>query len=180
MRLSREDWINGAWKLMAKGSFDLIKVDRLAKTMRVTRGSFYWHFENRDDLLDALLDHWLDQLGVENAIQPRLEHIESPADKLWAINKYVVRNIGGPQFAIMRIWASQNRKLGERIRTEDAKRIAHYAKLFGDMGLNEAEAKGRAELYFASVMSEYLRYGLMPLEERLEKARFQHDILTRL
>lgn len=177
-RLTRDDWISGAWNLMADGSFDLVKVDRLARAMKVTRGSFYWHFKNRDDLLDALLDHWMDMLGFEKAIQPRLARISAPQDKLWAIYDYVVRNIDGPQYAIMRIWARQSRKLGDRVRIEDEKRIAHYASLFREMGLDTDAADMRAEIYFASVMSEYLRHGNLPLEERLRLARRQHAGLT--
>jgi len=54
-RLTRDDWIDNARKVLVASGIEEVKVDRLARRMRVTRGSFYWHFEHRKDLLDALL-----------------------------------------------------------------------------------------------------------------------------
>jgi AcrR family transcriptional regulator len=41
-------------------SIDAVRVDVLAKGLKVTRGSFYWHFQDRDDLLKQLLKSWRD------------------------------------------------------------------------------------------------------------------------
>ena len=52
--LTRKDWVDVARKVLVKSGIDDVKVDRLAKRMKVTRGSFYWHFADRQ----ALLDDW--------------------------------------------------------------------------------------------------------------------------
>lgn len=57
-QLSREDWVAIARKAMIAAGVDDVKVDVLARRLKVTRGSFYWHFESRQDLLDALLEDW--------------------------------------------------------------------------------------------------------------------------
>jgi AcrR family transcriptional regulator len=54
----REDWVNTSRKALIKEGIDQVKVERLAKQLNVTRGSFYWHFRSRAELLTALLDHW--------------------------------------------------------------------------------------------------------------------------
>lgn len=57
-QLTRDDWIAIARKALIASGVDDVKVDVLARRLKVTRGSFYWHFESRQDLLDALLDDW--------------------------------------------------------------------------------------------------------------------------
>jgi AcrR family transcriptional regulator len=48
----------GHARALAAGGPDAVRVDRLAQTLHVTRGGFYWHFEDRAALLDAILDAW--------------------------------------------------------------------------------------------------------------------------
>lgn len=83
--LTREDWVDAAWKALANGSIETIKVDRLAHQLGVTRGSFYWHFKDKKALIDAVLDRWLGQLGFDEVITPLVAGHGRPEDKLWAI-----------------------------------------------------------------------------------------------
>ena len=53
-RLGRDDWLSAALNMCDLG-IDQVKIAPLAKRMGVTTGSFYWHFSNRQELLDALL-----------------------------------------------------------------------------------------------------------------------------
>ena len=55
-RLQREDWIRAAWEILGEGNLNEIKVKSLATQLGVTRGSFYWHFQSRQELIDALLE----------------------------------------------------------------------------------------------------------------------------
>ena len=68
--LSREDWIEAAWQMLGRGGLDRVNVDALAKELKVTRGSFYWHFKNRDDLIKAILDYWNTLLGLAQSMEP--------------------------------------------------------------------------------------------------------------
>src|SRR3954454_223014 len=57
-RLSRHDWVAAARSAFVEGGIGAVKVERLARAMNVTIGSFYWPFSRRSELLDALLDDW--------------------------------------------------------------------------------------------------------------------------
>ena len=50
-RTPRERWIEAGLQALAAGGPDAVRIDPLAKALGVTRGGFYWHFENRDALL---------------------------------------------------------------------------------------------------------------------------------
>src|SRR5690349_2973228 len=60
-QLTPEDWIRAATELLIHRSIDAVRVDVLAKIMEVTRGSFYWHFADRDDLLKRVLLGWQEE-----------------------------------------------------------------------------------------------------------------------
>ena len=58
--LDRAAWIKGAFAILAEHGPAGLRVEVLAKRLDVTKGSFYWHFKDRRDLLDAVLDEWKD------------------------------------------------------------------------------------------------------------------------
>ena len=60
-QLTPQDWIRAATELLIHRSIEAVRVDVLAKTMAVTRGSFYWHFSDRDDLLKRVLLGWQEE-----------------------------------------------------------------------------------------------------------------------
>ncbi|MDR2984113.1 MAG: TetR/AcrR family transcriptional regulator, partial [Nocardiopsaceae bacterium] len=57
-RLTRDDWITAALAAIAEGGLAAVSVEPLAVRLGATKGSFYWHFENRDALLEAALGRW--------------------------------------------------------------------------------------------------------------------------
>ena len=59
--MSRADWIGAARALLVAEGIEAVKILRLADRLGVSRGSFYWHFTDRADLLEALLALWTRQ-----------------------------------------------------------------------------------------------------------------------
>lgn len=57
-RLTREDWLDAAFKAVVEGGFEHVRVLVIADALGVTRGSFYWHFIDHADLIAALLARW--------------------------------------------------------------------------------------------------------------------------
>ena len=57
-RLTRDDWLDEAFKAVVEAGFDNVKVLSLAEKLKVTRGSFYWHFTDHADLISSLLMRW--------------------------------------------------------------------------------------------------------------------------
>lgn len=54
-KLGRYDWLTARLQVLAESGIEAVRVEPLAKLMNVTKGSFYWHFRNREDLLEAML-----------------------------------------------------------------------------------------------------------------------------
>lgn len=177
--LGREDWTQAAWEMLGKGSLDQVRVDALARRMKVTRGSFYWHFRDRDDLIEAILERWYASLGLDQSMLPALRDVSDPAQRLWVIYERVIREVGSSQFTALRLWARDNPSARKRLQAEDRKRLDHMVQQFRDMGFPPDEARARGDIYQALVQGEFMRNGALPLAERLQRAKTQHEALMR-
>ena len=58
-QLDPERWIDVAIDVLAKEGVTGLRIEVLAKRCGVTKGSFYWHFKDRQALLDAVLERLL-------------------------------------------------------------------------------------------------------------------------
>ena len=94
--LKAEDWLDEALKVLAKEGANAVAVEPLAKRLGVTKGSFYWHFKNRDMLITELLKFW--EVIEQDYIEDYFQRFPDPIERLKAIltilvdddiNKYV-------------------------------------------------------------------------------------------
>lgn len=152
--LGRDHWIAAAKaELIAKG-VAAVKVDRLARRLRVTRGSFYWHFKNRADLLRALLSSW-----EENNTRPFERIVEStgPRDAmkefLGILHLWLDEQEYSPAFdTAVRDWARVSRAAAAATHRADERRIEVLRRVFLDLGYEDPEALVRARVtYFHQV-----------------------------
>ncbi|MBW1609519.1 MAG: TetR/AcrR family transcriptional regulator, partial [Deltaproteobacteria bacterium] len=58
-RVSKEQWLTKALDTLESSGVESVKIERLAKGLGISRSGFYWHFKNRQDLLEHLLDFWV-------------------------------------------------------------------------------------------------------------------------
>lgn len=82
-QLSRDAWLDAAAVAIAEGGFDNVRVLLLAKKLGVTRGSFYWHFRDHQDLITSFLYRWRDRrLNDLNAWMPSRDDVESETRRI--------------------------------------------------------------------------------------------------
>src|ERR1035438_2182029 len=74
--LNRDDWLKAARLALLTGGVEAVRVEKLARNLRVTKGSFYWHFKDREELLALLLREWEEELLKD--IIPRLKGRRGP------------------------------------------------------------------------------------------------------
>src|SRR5215469_12958019 len=75
-RLDGGAWITAALDVLASKGIEGVRVEILAKHLKITKGSFYWHFKDRRALLDAMLNEW--RRRATFAIIDRLESSHEP------------------------------------------------------------------------------------------------------
>lgn len=174
-RLSRDDWLKAALHMSLKG-IDAIKVAPLAADMGVTTGSFYWHFKNRRELLDALLDYW--EREMTDAAIDRAKHFAgSPIDRILGLMEAVTSgNLARYDLPIWH-WAQSDpvaRRVFQRVLQ---KRFSFAAWMFSEAGFSSDQAEIRGRMMVTYMMAEST---LVPgsLANRRDYLKLQHAILT--
>jgi AcrR family transcriptional regulator len=81
-RLSREDWIEAALQALADGGPREVAVERLAARLGATKGSFYWHFAHREELISEALATW--EREATDALIEELREVADPVERLQA------------------------------------------------------------------------------------------------
>ena len=80
VQLSREDWIAAALQALADGGPAAVAVERLAARLQTTKGSFYWHFRDRAELVTEALATW--ERRATDALIEQMEQIADPVERL--------------------------------------------------------------------------------------------------
>jgi AcrR family transcriptional regulator len=174
--LTRDDWISGAWDMLGENGLDGVRVEPLARRLGVTKGSFYWHFKDRQQLVEALLDRWFSIW--DDQMSPRMEQAAEPADRVWALFESVVGRVTRGQTVSLRMLSHSDPDVARRIEERDAQRLAFLMEQLVAIGFTPDEARVRGQVYQTIMTGEYLRSGGLPLEERIARARSYHLMLS--
>jgi AcrR family transcriptional regulator len=146
-RLSKSDWIDHGLRTLTANGPSALKVGAMAEKLKVSRGSFYWHFRDIGDFRAELLRAWrerrtdqvirnLDARQGERGLLRQLMHgafsTERKLDRA------------------MRAWAAEDRGVAAVVASVDSRRVASIAKLLVDAGVDRERARHRAAfLYWA-------------------------------
>jgi AcrR family transcriptional regulator len=149
-KVTRQDWLNMARDILVTEGVAEVKILTLSTRMGVSRSSFYWYFENRSDLLAALLAEW----EARNTAQI-VAHCRRPSGNITqAVCTFFCCFLDpskfdhGLDFAV-REWARRDDDLRGRIDAADATRLEAVTAMFETQGYPKAEADARARiLYF--------------------------------
>lgn len=154
--LTREDWIESAQRILIKGGIDSVRVDNLAKELAITRGSFYYHFKSRDELLQSLLANWrarateniILQLGnTQHSAFEKLKHLLSLPFRGNAAKETAAFEVG------IRSWARHDTMARQAIDEIDKLRLHFIENLLLQMGHTEESANDTAFLIYAYLLS---------------------------
>ena len=154
-KLTADDWIKAAEKILAEHGIDAVRVEPLAKTLKVTKGSFYWHFKDRYALLQAMLNDW--RKRSTNAIIGRLDSKQmTPKERLRGLlelHKRDGKDRGGASFEMaIRQWAKSDALANDALTEIDQHRFRYIAGIYLELGFDSHAANSRAFLLYSTMM----------------------------
>jgi AcrR family transcriptional regulator len=151
--VTRRDWIEAAYQELARAGERGVGINALAARLGVTKGSFYWHFGDRAELMRALLDRW----AHERTDEMLTLALGSTADPLERLRR--IRALGrqvAPVDRAMRLWAQHDPGAADAVRHADRALLGHIAACLTGLGFGEEEARLRALLMLRSWVGGYL------------------------
>ena len=157
-QLDRDGWIEGAIEVLADEGLAGMRVETLAKKLGVTKGSFYWHFKDRQDLLLAVLQTWKDGRLRDIDKQSETEPGKEREQLLAIIERYSSsRNHKGISIELaMRDWARRDTLASEVVEAVDNYRLTNACRLYVASGMPADESARRSQLLYAYVFGQSL------------------------
>jgi AcrR family transcriptional regulator len=146
--LTRADWIGTAVEALARDGLRAVAVEPLAERLGATKGSFYWHFRDRNALLQAAVEHW-EATAVDEQIA-RLEEIADPIERHHATMELTNSAPKDVKIFLVLLWNADHPVIGPAIDRIVRKRMAYSQRLREQAGLAPDQAE-RSALHSYSV-----------------------------
>jgi AcrR family transcriptional regulator len=177
--LQKRDWVVAARKLLIKRGISNVKIEPLAKLMAVTTGSFYWHFADRPELHDALLQDWYDTNTAPLFDAVKAAGSDPRRQYLGFFGVWVLERDFDPKYdQAIRDWARTSKKVADVLREVDQRRIDLLKGIFENFGYMGLDAEMRARVTYYHQVGYYAMHVKEQHERRLELAPYYADILT--
>jgi AcrR family transcriptional regulator len=148
------DWVKAGLSVLSRAGIDAVRVEPLAVKLGVTKGSFYWHFKDRDALHLAMLEAWRTDTTRDVIVRVEAES-SRPADRVKRLIALATQNSGFARLEIaIRAWARTDERAAKAVAEIDRQRVDYIAMLLRGLGIEARTARLRAQLvYFAAIGS---------------------------
>ena len=165
--LSAEDWEREALELIAEKGVGALAVEPLAKRMGITKGSFYWHFPNRESLLDLALQRW-EEHDSRNLGQA-LGEINDPRTRLIEFFRRVSREQFTHDVYSALFCAADHPQVEPLLERVADRRMNYLGTAYQQLGFDELEARQRARLAYTAYM------GFLQLQRQRQAPSFSSE-----
>ncbi|MBA3865458.1 MAG: TetR/AcrR family transcriptional regulator [Solirubrobacterales bacterium] len=142
-------------RALAAGGPDAVRVESLAKDLGVSKGGFYWHFDDRAALVAETLDAW-EKTGTEDVIATVDADVADPRAKLRRLFELAPSAKG--LFAVelaLRDVSRRDPTVARRLRRVDRRRTEYLRSLFAEFCVDEDEVEARAMLAYSLFIGSY-------------------------
>jgi AcrR family transcriptional regulator len=181
-RLSRQAWVQAALDAIAEGGLAAVAVVTLAKQLGATKGSFYWHFANREALVEAALAEW--EHSHTDAVIAEIEASSDDAlQQLRLLFKRVTALAARDRIELALLATADHPTVRPVLDRVSRRRIDFTAELFRRLGFSRAEAKRRALLAYSAYLGHaqllHATAQLLPRAQAAKRA-YLNDVLLAL
>lgn len=179
VQLTRADWLETALNLFKTEGIEAVRITRMAQLRGVTRGSFYWHFKDREDLERALVSYWR-QKNVRSVLHA-LDHAQALDDGILALfSAWLSPQRFEPGLDLaMRDWARRSEPVSQAVNEADEQCMDVIAAFYERNGFEQIDARARARTVYTCQIGYYVVTGLdEPMATRLQYLETLYFIMT--
>ena len=168
-RLTPDDWCTAALAVIAERGVAGLSIEALAKSLGVTKGSFYWHFADRSALVVAAASMW--ERRATGEVIEELSAIEDPRRRLRTLLEVSFSDsVNGPIDAAM-AGRSEDRTVGATVARVTMARLNFIESIFVELGLDAERAARRARVAYAAYLGHFPLANALPGDPTLSAVR---------
>jgi AcrR family transcriptional regulator len=150
-RLTKSDWIEQGLRTLASDGAGALKVGPMATRLKVSRGSFYWHFRDIADFRSQVLQCWQERT-TERVIRD-LEAAKAQPDRLKRLVRRAFVTKRSLERAI-RSWAAEDKDVAATVAAVDTRRVSYIAKMLVAAGVESRRALPRAAFMYWAYLGQ--------------------------
>ena len=145
-RVSKDQWLTLAVDTLESKGIEAVKVEKLAKQLGISRSGFYWHFKNRQDLLEHLLDYWANEFTGIVTNNPNMKKLD--ADKRLLATMKMIRDQKLAKYDLaMNAWAKIDPIASKVVKKVIKMRLDYTRSIFKELGFKGDELEMRTRLF---------------------------------
>lgn len=155
-RLSARDWTEAALKALARGGLPAVAVEPLAKSLGATKGSLYWHFADRNALLQATLELW-EQRDTDQVLAA-IDDTQDASEKLRNLVELALMSVqqgadaGAGSIELALQSSATHPMVAPALRRVTKRRVAALSQLYSALGLSKTRARDQALLAYTAYL----------------------------
>ena len=144
--VSQAEWLEAALQQLGEKSVAEIRIEKLACGLGVSKTGFYWHFNDRDQLLEMLLEYWTHEMTEVVTDNPLLSCLEPKARLIKTAEMILDNDLVRYEIGI-RQWALSNKDAAKAVRKVNRIRLKFIKQAFLDYGFTGDDAETRALMF---------------------------------
>ena len=174
---SKAEWLEAALSVLENEGIDGVKIERLAKYLKTSRSGFYWHFQDRAELLAEMLEYW--RLEYTVVVFKRFESTEmKPEDILYEAMWMIEKNKLNRLEIHIRAWSDNDPEAEKVVKDIYQQRLKFLRGLFSAMGFTGCDLEMRARLWLCYATHGNSMFDTFLCEKGEDPIKVRHTILT--
>ena len=174
---TREQWLQKSLDVISGQGFGRIVIDNIVKSIKVTKGSFYWHFKDRNDFLVHLVTYW-DENFTRNVMQHIAAMQGDAGKRLLELMMYVTRKRLARYDAAILSLAHNEPHVSNQIAVVFESRIEFVASLIAEMGYKGLDLELRSRMIVTFMSQEQNVLSQKAVKEQVSLIKKAYDLLV--
>jgi AcrR family transcriptional regulator len=176
--VSKQQWLEAGLKALIEQGAAGLTIESLARSLSIAKAGFYWHFKNREDLLQQLLEHWLQETTSVVTAGEQLLALEPKARLVRTAEMVLDDDLGRYDMAV-RQWALTYAPAARVVRKVNRMRLGFVRDTFGELGFTGDELEMRTMLFVCYHAWESTTFQEISRKRRRGLILKRIDLLTR-
>jgi AcrR family transcriptional regulator len=175
-RVSKDQWLAKALDILETNGVEAVKIGRLAMEFGISRSGFYWHFKNRQDLLEHLLDFWVREYTGVVSDNPDVKKLD-PKKRLLTVME-MIRNKKLTKYDLsINAWAKVDPLARKVLKKTVNIRLGFLRSIFAELGFDGDELEMRTRLFVCYHSWEDTMFSDLSKKKQLQLQKMRHKFL---
>ena len=145
-RVSKSEWLQAALTILGEEGVEGVRVEHIARHLGISKSGFYWHFRDREDLRNQILEFWAHEYTEVVTSNPDFRK-GTPSQRLKMIMEMIVDAELTRYDLDMKAWSRTDPGIARRVRQIFRLRLDFSRDIFRAMGFKGDDLEVRTRMF---------------------------------